>query len=303
MDRKSAPYILLLGVLFGTSLVISRFGINQIPPTTFTGLRFCLASFAFVVIFSLQVGNRSWPKGKDIWRHSFLLGLFGTVIPITSIASALQYLSSGLVSILITIGPAFTVLMAHFSLNDEQINRRKGWGVLLAFGGAILLIILGESGLPNVGSANPTGYFLVFGGMLAGSAMTVYSRKHLQCYDTLDVTGVRLIFGAFILTPISFLIDGIDLTKVDYRGILALIFSAVLGSLLGMILSLYNVQRFGATASVMTSYVVPIVASLIGVIFLGEAITWGMIGGVVFIILGVWLIHAGDVRTVSEPCA
>ena len=291
MNTKATPYIILLGILFGTSLVVSRLGIEQIAPTTFLGLRFTLASFVFSIIFTLGLGKRRWPSGKDLWGHSFLLGLFGTAIPMLGIISALKYLSSGLVSILITVAPAFTVLMAHFFLDDEFLNHRKAGGVLLALGGVVLLIILGESGLPEVGTANPLGYLLVLGGMLAGSAMTVYVRKFMRGYNTFDVSGIRLLFGAVLVIPFSLLVDGFDLSKVDSQGIFALFFTTIMGTFLGMILSLHNIQHFGATAAVMTTYVVPVVTSFVGVIFLREEITWGMVAGILIIILGVWMIN------------
>ena len=135
MKTKATPYIVLLGILFGTSLVVSRLGIEQVAPITFLGLRFILASLGFSLIFTFRLGNRRWPSGKDLWGHSFLLGLFGTAIPMMGIISSLQYLSSGLVSILITVSPAFTVLLAHFFLEDENLNYRKSSGVLLALSG------------------------------------------------------------------------------------------------------------------------------------------------------------------------
>lgn len=289
--------------MFGTTLTVSRFSLDQLASTTYVGLRFTIACLAFAAIYSLRIGKRRWPKGNRLWGHSFVLGVIGTAIPMTGIVSSLNYLSSGLVSILITVGPAFTVLMAHFLLDDEPLTRRKGGGVLLALSGAVLLVVLGESGLPDVGPVNPVGYILVLGGMLAGSAMTIYTRKFMQGYDTFDVTGIRMFFGALVLIPFSMFIDGFDLSKVNYQGVLALLFAAIVGSFFGMMLSLYNIQHFGATAAVMTTYVVPIVAGLIGVFFLKEQITLGMAGGILLIIAGVWLINSTGHQKISPTYA
>ena len=51
--------------------------------------------------------------------------------------------------------------MAHFFLPDESLNRQKIMGVGLALGGALLLLMLGETGLPDVSHASPIGYGLV----------------------------------------------------------------------------------------------------------------------------------------------
>ena len=69
---------------------------------------------------------------------------------------------------LLTTMPAFTVILAHFFLPDEFLTRRKIIGVTLALGGAILLALSGEDGLPNMSGAPPTGYLLVGVGIFLG---------------------------------------------------------------------------------------------------------------------------------------
>ena len=125
----------------------------------------------------------------------------------------------------------------------------------------------------------------------------------MQDYDTFDVTGIRILFSALVLIPFSLLVEGFDISKVNFQGVLALLFAAIAGSFLGMMLSLYNIQRFGATTAVMTTYVVPIVAGLIGVVFLKEQITWGMVGGIVLIVLGVWMINSNNHKKIPETYA
>ena len=58
-----------------------------------------------------------------------------------------------------------------------------------------------------------------------------------------------------------------------------------------MIVSFYIVKRFGATASAMTAYVIPVVASIGGYLLLDETITLGMVGGMVLIVMGIALIN------------
>jgi len=292
LNKKATPYIILLGILFGTTLVVSRFSIGQFSPITYIGLRLSLVSLFFVMMYTLRVGKRGWPQGREIWGRGALMGVMGTAIPMLGIVASMQYLSSGLTSIMITVNPAITVLMAHFFLEDERLSRHKGVGIMLAVSGALLLVILGESGLPDVSQANPIGYALVLGGMVSGSIMTIYTRKYMQNFNAMDVTGIRMFAGALFVMPISMLFEGFDLSQVNIQGILGLLFAAVVGTFLGFLLSFYNIQQFGATAAVMTSYIIPVVTGLIGMLFLGEHITRGMMTAILLIILGVWMINA-----------
>jgi drug/metabolite transporter (DMT)-like permease len=219
------------------------------------------------------------------------LGIFATAIPMTAIVSSLQFQSSGVTSVLITTGPALTVLMAHFLLPDESMTRRKGLGVLLALTGAVLLAVRGESGLPDVERANPLGYVLVLGAMVSASASTIYARKYMRDMDAFDVASVRMWVAALAVMPLSLVLVGFDLSQVTRSGYGALLYAAFVGTFAGMMLAFYNIQRFGATASAVTAYIIPIVATFGGVLLLDETITRGMILGMGLIVGGVAIIN------------
>ena len=109
--------------------------------------------------------------------------------------------------------------------------------------------------------------------------------------DALDVASVRMWVAAAAVMPLSLLIVGFDLQNVTSQGYAALLYAALIGTFFGMMLAFYNIQRFGATASAMTAYVIPIVAVIAGVLFLGETITTFMAIGMALIIAGITLIN------------
>ncbi|KAA3646457.1 MAG: DMT family transporter [Chloroflexi bacterium] len=291
MDAKALPYISVLGVMFGTTLLASRFSVGQFHSTTYAGLRLSIAALAHVLVYLLAVRGRQWPRDKALWWRSALLGVLGTALPMNLIILSLEFQSSGLTSILLTLGPAITVLIAHFALKDERINTRKALGVGLALSGAVLLAALGETGLPNVSQANPIGYVLVISAMIMGSAMTVYARKYMQAMDAFDVASVRMLAASLFAMPLSIAIWGFDLSQVTTQGYFALAWAAVVGTFLAMLLAFYNIQRFGASPAAMVMYIVPIVASIGGVFLLGEQITRGMLAGMSLIVVGIAILN------------
>ncbi len=300
MSPQALPYISLLGILFGSTLVASRFSVAQFHPLTYIGLRLSLAGACHGLIYLLAKG-RQIPKGVQLWRHAAVLGIFATAIPMTALVSSLQFQSSGVTSVLITTGPALTVLMAHFLLPDEALTRRKSLGVLLALSGAIFLAVRGESGLPDIDRASPIGYFLVLGAMVSASASTIYARKKMRDLNTFDVASVRMWVAALAIVPLALLLDRLDLSRVNSQGYGALIYAAFVGTFAGMVLAFYNIQRFGATASAVTAYIIPIVATLGGVFLLGETITVEMALGMGLIIGGVALINQRSQQQASTP--
>lgn len=284
------PYVVLLGLFFGSSLVASRFSVGQYDPTTYIGLRMIIASLMALAVYQFASGRRL-PRDRELWKRAGLLGVFGTAVPMTCVVSSLQYQSSGVTSLLLATGPALTVLMAHFLLPDELLSRRKVIGVGLAMAGALMLALSGEDGLPDVTQSAPTGYALVTIGMTFSSIMVIYARKYLRSYDSFDVGSVRLFTTALTMMPFSLLTVGFDLSAIDGAGVFGLFYAAVVGTFLGLILSFYNIKRFGATPAVMTTYVIPIVAGVGGVLILDEIITTTMVIGMIVIVGGIALLQ------------
>jgi drug/metabolite transporter (DMT)-like permease len=290
LDPQAYPYIMLLGVLFGTTLLASRFSVGQYQPLTYLGLRLVIASLGHVAVYVLHIAKRGWPRDRHLWKHAIVLGVF-TSISMAGIVSSLVYLSTGMTAIMITAGPAVTVILAHFFLEDEPLSWHKGIGVALAICGASLLVVLGETGLPDVRYGNPLGYALVMMGMLVASVSVIYVRKYMQDLDTFDVASARMIVAALLVMPISILLVGFDLSGVDHGGYLALLYAGIAGTFIGMMLQFFNIQRFGATAAVMVAYVIPVVATIGGALLLDEQITVGMLAGMALIAIGVWQIN------------
>ena len=290
MSIKALPYIILLGFFFGSSLVASRFSVGQYDPTTYIGLRMIIASLISLTIY-WRISGRGLPRSLELWKRASLLGVFGTAVPMTCVVSSLQYQSSGISSLLLTTAPAMTVILAHFLLPDELLNRRRVIGVVLALGGAVLLAVSGEDGLPDIDKAVPTGYILVGIGMVFSSLMIIYARKYLRGYDAYDVASVRIFSAATVMVPFSLLTAGFDMSAVTEAGVFGLLYAAIVGTFMGLMLSFYNIKRFGATSAVMATYVVPIVAGIGGVLVLGEEITATMLFGMVAIISGIALLQ------------
>ena len=290
MSITALPYVMLIGFMFGTSLVVSRFSVGQFDPTAYIGLRLTIASVTALAVYRVSAG-RSLPRDLTLWARASALGVFGTAVPMTCVIVSLQYQSSGVASLLLSTGPAMTLILAHFILPDELLNRRKVIGAGLALGGAILLAVRGEDGLPHVDTADPTGFILVTIGMFFSSIMIIFARKYLRGYDAYEVGSIRIFSAALVMMPVSLLTVGFDLSEVDGAGVFSLFYAAIVGSFLGLLLSFYTIKRFGATAAVMTTYIIPIVAGIGGVLVLDEEITLTMIIGMIVIASGIAMIQ------------
>ncbi|MCJ7626480.1 MAG: DMT family transporter [Anaerolineaceae bacterium] len=263
MNIQAFSFVILLGILFGSSVVASRFMLGQIEPITYTALRLLVAGAGYLIIYMLRIRARRWPTDRGLWKRGFLMGIVGDTLPVLLIVSSMQYQSSGVTSTLVTIFPVVVVILAHFFLPDEPLTRRKIIGMFLA----VLMAWLGETGLAENGQPSQTGYLMILGAALTVGFSTIYARKYLADHDTMDTVSIRLFSAALFTIPFAIVFEGFDLSQVTPSGYMITFYGSFV-FFVGFFLGFYVLQRFGATISAMSSYVSPVIASIGGMLLL-----------------------------------
>jgi drug/metabolite transporter (DMT)-like permease len=282
VTRSHIPSVVLLSLFFGTNLVVSRFALGQFDPIAFVALRMPVAGLLALLWARLQYGR--FPSGKTIWLHGSIVGLFATAIPMMSFVSALQYQSSGVTALFITLTPIAAMLYSHALLPEDRLTTRKVLGALLSFAGVALLIVTGETGLQET---RWEGFLLVLLGVASNGFGIVHVRKYLRHEQSLDIASVRLAVAAVVTIPIGAVFVGFDLSRVGWSGVAALVYGVIPGTLLAFYLYSFVVARFGPIKGTQTEYLVPVVAAAAGAVFLGERITLVMVLGMLIVFAGI----------------
>ncbi len=277
--------------MFGSTLIASRFSTGQFATPTYIATRLVIASLFFVCIY-LVSPTRTWPTDPKLWFHGALLGIIATAITMNFIVGALNFLSSGLTSLLLTLNPAFVVIAAQLFLPDERLNVRQVLGVICAMSGALVMAWRGETGLALSSGNALLGYGMVIAALLIGAWQNIHIRKYVRHFDAFQVASVRMWFAAITGIIISWTLVGFDFSRVELSGYAALLYASVAGTFLGIMISLYNTQRFGATTSAMTSYIIPIITTVGGILILDETFTPVMGVGMLLIFTGLVLVQA-----------
>jgi len=289
MSLKALPFVALNAFFFGSSMVASRFIVGNFPPLVYLSVRLIIASAAFFMIFVIQPGAE-FPRDRSLWIRAGILGVFGTALNLVMNVSALQYLSSGMVAVLLALTPAVTVLWAHIALPEERLQGWQWLGLVLAFGGASMLALSGESGLPNV-TANPIGYAMVMVSVLTGAWRAIHMRKHLKNDNATQVASIRMFVSALLLVPLT--VVAVDYDPVPITPLIAgvVLWASLIGTFGGFLVQLYTIQHFGAVPGSMVTYLIPIFAGTGGILLLGETFTPLMLAGMAVIICGIALVQ------------
>lgn len=292
MNARRLGLIGLAGITLGGSIVMTRVGLRELPVFSLITLRMTLASVAFGI--GLVVLRPPIPSGARMWVDIVVVGIVNTALPLTAFTLALQFMSSGVIALFVALIPLSTGLMAHLGLAEEKLSLQKLGGLLLAFGGVLVLLITGTSGLRT--PLDVRGPLLSVGGVLLSSFATVYIRRQLGRVDVLSLTAFQTFVAALVLIPVGLAMNRIDLANLSTTGWVVVAYTGLVGSVLAFLLFFQLIREFGATSAAETTYLTPPVSGLLGVLLLDELISSELILGAALILLGVYLAERAPAR-------
>src|SRR4030065_768402 len=137
----------LLGLLWGSSFRWIKIAVAEIGPFLLVArlLLFGLLGLSVIMLFRRQ----AIPRERRTLLAFLVMGGFNTALPFTLISWGETQIDSALASILNGTVPLFTIVIAHFWLQDEKINLPRSAGLLVGFVGVVVLVSrdIGPQGL------------------------------------------------------------------------------------------------------------------------------------------------------------
>lgn len=280
--------LILLVVIWGSTFAGLRIGVETISPAWLVTGRMLSGAFFLavwlVVKGALDGRTRAHEgvrvTGKAIAWFGFI-GVAATAIPFVMYAHAAETTGSAVMAICNGGTPFATVLLAHF-LTSEKLTLRRLVGVLMGFAGLVVLV-LPEFGAEGGGSL--VGILLAISGAwlyAIGNVATRMAPRIEPAMSSLILIGtgglVTLIF-ALATEPFPTGASGASITAMIILGLLPTAFA--------MFVYVWLIQRAGPVFVSFTTYMSPLWATGLGVLFLGEPLHWSMVGALALILAGV----------------
>lgn len=287
MNWVEIVLVLLAGLALGSNVVIVRMGIGEIPPMTFTLLRFSTTLVAFALTLALT--RRKLALGRRVWLDIVIAGITNTAIPVIAFTYSLQHISSGVLGVLMALYPMLTAVLAHFFFADhERLTVLRIVGLVLGLSGSLLLVLTGTTGLGTQGSL--IGYGLALIGVVMGAFSVIYMRKRLAGADSIVVTAGQVLASVPMVIPFVVMEPRITLTAIPAMGWFAILLTGLVGSYAGYLLLFVLIKRYGATSGALPGYVIPVVSTVLGALLLDEQITVMLVIGAALVLTGVFLV-------------
>lgn len=282
---KNFLWLLVLAALWGPSFLFIKVAVEDMPPVTLAAGRVGLAALTLVIVLRLQ-GRGLLPMGR-IWKHFAVVGFFGNALPFVLFSWGEQHIDSALAAILNGATPLFTVALAHIFTEDDHITPAKLGGVLLGFGGLLVLI------LPSLGDgfvAGTWGLIAVVIATLSYGISIVYSSLHLRGLPKLVAPASQLTMAAVYLVPLALVLEQpYRLPVPSLAAISSVAALALLGTALAFVLYYRILEHTSATYLSMVTYLVPIFGVILGIAVLGEQLQWNAYAGCALILMGVMI--------------
>jgi drug/metabolite transporter (DMT)-like permease len=303
MKLKTFIWLFVLAWLWGSAFLFVDVAVKDIPPLTLVATRVGVAA---VILYSLlRTQGHKLPKFGSIWKHFAIVGFLYNALPYVLLSWGQQYIDSALAAILIGTTPIFTMILAHLLITNERLTSTKISGVMVGFGGLIILVT----------PALLEGVEVTIWGLLAalvaaasyGSAI-VYAQQKLRGLPPLVGPTAQLTTATIFLVPVSLVIERpYTLPMPSWSAVGALLLLAVLSTALAFVLYYRVMEITGATTLSMVTYMIPIVATILGVVVLHEQLGWHVYIACALIITGVMAVngvfHSISWRRLAEAAA
>jgi drug/metabolite transporter (DMT)-like permease len=278
-------WLILCGI-WGSTWLFIKLGLADLPPFTFAGIRFVLAS----LILGLMIFARGvrWPRTRAEWTLIAVSGALQFALNYGLVFWGEQYISSGLAAVLQSTFPVFGFLIAHMYLPYERMTTAKLIGVLLGFCGVVVIF---SDQLSIAGQMALLGSVALVASAFFGSYSNVLVKAYGQKIDPQVLAAGQMICGFPPLLILGLLTEGNPFRfHWTWMAVMSLAYLVIVGSVVAFALYYWLVRHMDVTNTMLIALVTPVVAVILGMIVLHEKLNWRLFAGGACIISGIGLI-------------
>ncbi len=271
--------LITAAILLGSNFMFISIIVMEISPLITAGLRTLIAlPFCYIL---MKCFGANFPKKKKDWIILIILGLLTAAIPFGSMAWGQQYIASGLSAIIYGTMPIISVLLIPFFLKEEQFTKEKLFGAIVGFIGIILLLL---PSLINKSHYLTIGIFITFLAPISHTLGAIYTRINSSMHPSTLATGQMFFGSIYLIILASILEDKINVIPTT-KVMLSILWIGI-STALAFNLYFVVIKRIGAVRSSIMPLLFPLVAVILGSIFLKEKLTISMYFGLILILYG-----------------
>lgn len=283
-----------ISIVWGSTWLAIKIGLESISPVFGVAIRFTLAAVILFAIVRFRGERLSW--GRENLPVFLVLGFLSFSFPFVLVYWGEQYIGSGLASILFATYPFVVAVFSHLFLPGEPLSAFKVGGTLLGFAGVVVIfwadLAGGTAGFPGMAA-------IVLSTVLQGFSLVSVKRmgKHIA---PVQLTLGGMAVSVVVLWTMAFALEDPSALRFDAAGIGSIVYLGTFGSVLTFVVYYWLLKRVEALFLSLTSLITPVLAVVLGAIFLGEVLPGSIYTGAAMVLAGILVANGGDLLARAE---
>jgi drug/metabolite transporter (DMT)-like permease len=294
LARASVARLALLALLWGSSFLWIKIAVDGLSPVQLTLARLALG--ALVLLAIIRARGLHLPNSRATWRHLAVAAMIANAIPYLLFAVGEQTVDSGLAGALNATTPLWAFGVGLAVRAERRASTRRLIGLVTGFVGALVILAPWRAG--TTGS--------LFGALACLAAAASYGVSYVYMGRYLTNRGLPpLVLSAAQLTAATGLlllatpVAGLQPVKLSGSVVVATIVLGVLGTGVAYVLNYRLITDEGPTAASTVTYLLPIVAVVLGIVVRREPATWHLLVGTIIVLAGIALAQSREHRRVA----
>jgi len=271
-------------LIWGSTFLVIRLGVREMPPFLFAGGRFLIAGSLLTAV-ALALGEH-FPRGLREWRATLIFSVLMIAFSNGVSTYALQHVASSEAALLASSSALWIAALGVRGPRGHALTVRGSAGLLLGFLGVALIV------WPR--GATPSGHFawqsLVLVGSFAWAAGSILYRDAALAVGPVAFNAVMMLTGGTWLLAAGLVHGEIARWHWSPGGLAAMAYLAVFGSAVAFTAYSWLLKRVPADRVGTFAYVNPAIAAVLGLVVLGEALGPAQLTGMIVVLLGVALV-------------
>jgi drug/metabolite transporter (DMT)-like permease len=274
-----------MGLVWGASFLFMKVALE--------GVSFGQVAWARLVFGALSLGvvilvmRSRLPREPIVWLHFVVVAISYCVVPFLLFAWAEQYVSSSLASIYNAVTPITTAILATAAFRVERLNRDQVLGVLIGVAGVI--VIVGPWHLEAL-TGTIQGQLACLGAVTCYGFSMGYIRRFIS-HRAIPATTTAFLNVGLAAAIMVLLTPFVAWSPIEFSWpvLLSLLALGVLGTGVVYIWNMNVLRAWGPTATSGVTYVTPVVGVALGILVLGERLSWNEPVGALVVLAGILL--------------
>ena len=282
MELKDWILLTALAAIWGSAFMFIKISAVVFGPILLVTLRLLIAGLVFMP-FLLRESKRQ--LFKPYFPSILIIAIVSNAVPFSMFAYASLGATSNMLGILNGTTAFLTTVIAYFWLK-EFVTSKQIIGLILGFIGVLILVN------PSNGSTTFIASMCAMIGSLCYAFNAVYLQKYHSNSDKIVLIGWSMLFGGLFMIPLASL--NLPNAMPDINSILALLWLAVISTGLGYLAYVRLIDKIGAVKTATLTYLLPVFSIIWGAIFLQEKITLIILGGFIFVMMGMYFANSSN---------